>query len=285
MGTLRGHSRPVNIEFLDNVLDHTYVTCGAGHCWPCWGDCQDGSLLRTGTGSTARADAISEPTSQAGIIYGVTGLCMQTANRILWPAGVTVSDAMGYGITELFYGTYGSSAADWIAHRDASNGVSGEIPECAGTEAPEENPSRGTAAALLSFILGLYERFAGSEERSDEPLPNLELLGAVLAARVREDLGRDFSNDRIQRLQGIQREYVGNKVSLDHRLIARDMSGREFAERANGVINDGMRHFADVLGHDAYVALFKLRPGAEITVIRPDLCGIVYDREPGEESR
>ncbi len=40
-------------------------------------------------------------------LYLVTGVCYQTANRILYPAGVLVSMARGYNQSVFFWGTYG----------------------------------------------------------------------------------------------------------------------------------------------------------------------------------
>lgn len=276
MGTLRGHSRPVNIILLDSVLDHTYVTCAAGHCWPCWGDCLDGSILRTGQGSTARAEAIAGPDGGAGIDYGVTGLCMQTANRILWPAGVTVSDAMGYDLTSFVYGHYGPSAADWLAHRDASDGVTGETPQCDGTESPEENPAGTAGEAFWSFITGIYERFAPSEPPSEEPTSNLELLGTLLAARLQEKLGARVADRDIVNLQEIQRACVEEKAPIDRAVRAGGLRGDAYADQVNRVINGALRNMAQVLEPDAYAAFFNVRPGAQVAVIRPDIAAGVY---------
>jgi hypothetical protein len=270
------------------LLDHTYVTCGTGHCWPCWGDCECGAIITTGTGSSAQAQCLSEPDGGAGIYYGVTGLCHQTANRILWPAGITVSEAIGYFATEQAFCTYGTEASGWIAHRDACIGHTGEIAQCTGEEDPERNPSSSWVDAVLSFIIGWYEGLSGEEgpggeeevggayARGEAPLPNLELLANVLELRVKHVLRDRASPKKVEALQSIQREVVSEKIPLDQSLFRRELSGREFADRVNGLINRGLLRATDAIDEADYVALYKLRPGAKITVVRPDVCELVY---------
>src|ERR1700738_4941091 len=84
MATLIGHSIPT----LWGAADHTYVTCQGGYAWPGWGRSAGGSTICAGAGSSANANCISQPSSTAGLVYGITGVCHQTANRILWPAGI-----------------------------------------------------------------------------------------------------------------------------------------------------------------------------------------------------
>lgn len=292
MGTLRAHSRPAKAGPLGHVLYHTYVTCGTGHCWPCWGDCEGGAVLTTGTGSSEQAECLSEPDGSAGIHYALTGLCHQTANRILSPAGITVSEAIGYNISENWYGPYGSNAEDWIAHRDKCIGLTGEIDECTGEEEPEKNPSSSWKDALLSWLIGLYELLGGDEEPPGEetfgggrepdepPPPDLDLLANVLERRVTYVLGAQATfvdiNRKVEALQRIQREIVTEKIPLDRLVYRRELPGREYAERVNRLFNQGLVRMAREIGEADYVALYKLRPEAEITVVRPEICELVY---------
>jgi hypothetical protein len=91
-GTLTGYG----LKILGLRFEHTYVESTHGHVWPCWGRSAGGRTLCAGIGNTDHADCLSLPNSQAGVIYGVTGVCHQTANRILYPSGQTVSNASGY---------------------------------------------------------------------------------------------------------------------------------------------------------------------------------------------
>lgn len=107
-GTLTGHA--IRITALP-FWDHTYVTSSNGHVWPCWGRGAGGAAICSGTGNTDKADCLSQPSSKAGIAYGTTGVCHQTANRILQPAGQMVSGARGYRLSVFRYGVYGMDAA------------------------------------------------------------------------------------------------------------------------------------------------------------------------------
>lgn len=110
--------------------EHTYVRVKVncddyghfdyGRYWPCWGTWKSewGREICIDEGSQEIADrcALIPPSMKnyptAGIIYLVNGVCHQTANRILIPAGVKVSKAGGYGLSSFFYGDYG---ADFLA--------------------------------------------------------------------------------------------------------------------------------------------------------------------------
>ena len=109
-GILTGHS--IKVALLP--ADHTYVTSSAGHVWPCFGRSGGGAQICSGVGNVDRADCLSNPESRAGIVYGVTGVCHQTANRILWPSGQTVSAARGYRWSIFTYGTYGTDSVTLV---------------------------------------------------------------------------------------------------------------------------------------------------------------------------
>ena len=92
MATLTGYA--VKISWLG--ADHTYVRSSVGNKWGCWGRDSGGKAICSGSGSASVANCISQPWSTAGLVYGVTGVCHQTANRILYPARAIVSKASGY---------------------------------------------------------------------------------------------------------------------------------------------------------------------------------------------
>src|SRR5215470_17682530 len=106
MGTLVAMRYPTVLAL--GAADHTYVRCGTGgKAWGCWGGKTGGSFLRSGPGSTNRADAIAEPNEHAGVTcYLVNGVCHQAANRILLPAAITVTGARGYSVSTAMYGVY-----------------------------------------------------------------------------------------------------------------------------------------------------------------------------------
>lgn len=100
---LTAHAIPTRVL----VFDHTYVTSSLGHAWGCWGRSQGGEALCSGDGDPEKADCLSRGADEAGIIYGRTGVCHQMANRILWPARITVVEARGARLSIFRYGAYG----------------------------------------------------------------------------------------------------------------------------------------------------------------------------------
>ena len=116
-GTLNGYA----LAMLTGT-DHTYVTSSDGYTWPCFGRSQGGSLICSGVGNTAKANCLSNPGGRfAGIIYGITGVCHQAANRVLYPSGQTVSRARGYMASFALYGTYGRRSWPELAVCNASH--------------------------------------------------------------------------------------------------------------------------------------------------------------------
>jgi hypothetical protein len=89
------------------VWDHTYVTSSCGFRWGCYGRDYGGHPLAMAPGNSIAANCLSQPNSWAGIRYGFTGVCHQMANRILYPAGLTVIGARGYGLTLGRYTAHG----------------------------------------------------------------------------------------------------------------------------------------------------------------------------------
>lgn len=109
------------------LADHTYVECGAGKAWGCFGGSQNGEAINAGEGSTARADAIAEPNGEAGVgRYLIDGVCHQAANRILLPANRLVTEARGYWLSVAIFGTYGRS------NFNMHPGVTGDLDSCTG---------------------------------------------------------------------------------------------------------------------------------------------------------
>jgi len=110
MGVLKGHA--IKAQVLPG--DHTYVTSNTGQCWECFGRSSGGSQICQGNGNVAQADCLSRPKGRqsalwvyAGVVYGVTGVCHQAANRILFPAQELVFGATGFPGSVFAWGVYG----------------------------------------------------------------------------------------------------------------------------------------------------------------------------------
>ncbi len=146
MGTLVAKARP--IQLFAQLADHTYVQCDTGGArWGCWGRSTGGTVLRSGAGSTKRADRIAQPDEKANIrCYLINGVCHQAANRVLFPAGILVRGARGYAISHALFGTYGR-VGFWPCRSPFTQypGVRGDLAACKTTWA-----ARGSTGALTS---------------------------------------------------------------------------------------------------------------------------------------
>ncbi len=89
---LIGHA----VAMADLPFDHTYVASSADDRWDCKGRSRGGRIICRGSGDLGLARCLACSDGQAGLTYGVTGVCHQIANRILYPASIRVDRAKGY---------------------------------------------------------------------------------------------------------------------------------------------------------------------------------------------
>jgi hypothetical protein len=96
---LRGYDIPTEVS---ESMDHTYVRSDDGCVFPCWGISENGKQICSGVGCSNQATCIAGSESEAGIIDAITGVCHQTANRILYKTEMIVSNAVGYWCSNFF---------------------------------------------------------------------------------------------------------------------------------------------------------------------------------------
>lgn len=283
MATLRGHAIPT----LFGLADHTYVTCAGGYAWRCWGRSAGGRIISTGTGSSAQANCISWPSSTAGLIYGVTGVCHQTANRILWPAGITVSRAKGYWASFLAYGTYGTDVAAWLVRLGVCSTSTGEIPQCgtrargpaAEREAAELPPDRKDRA-LVRDIKALYLKNVSPQEHKRRMTvrgaTDLKTVGGETRLVMQHRLGRTVKAAKVKDIQTIQTDLISAKEEIGLRLHEGKIGGEELAQKMNVAVNKALKDCLKSLGRDDYTRLIELEPGEVINIVDPKIAAKAY---------
>jgi hypothetical protein len=89
--------------------DHTYVVLDGSIACGCHGRFAGGTVVSAGRGHVEFGECLATPTGNAGVSYGISGVCHQASNRILWPAGITVLAARGARTSMRAWGTYGRS--------------------------------------------------------------------------------------------------------------------------------------------------------------------------------
>jgi hypothetical protein len=180
--TLTGYALPTQwhpIKQLHNwPLDHTCVAASTGEQWGCFGrtyaeDPSVATAVAQGPGDLLWTKEIAGPKGYAGIDFGVTGVCDQTSNRILIPAGVTVKNSPGNEIATLLCGIYGLKIEAFITQvKDAAAAVNREHPDRITEEQVHE--------AVTTLGGGLKDEWALVRENNERLIK--PVLGAQYAA-------------------------------------------------------------------------------------------------------
>jgi hypothetical protein len=249
---------------MDLGTDHTYVTSSAGHVWPCWGRHAEGRRICVGDGSAAEGDCLSRGNS--GIIYGVTGLCWQTANRVLYPAGKVVDGAKGYGASLLKFGAYGTN--NILASLEWSRRKSGCAPQAPAPPPVRRELRREKATTMPAYV-----------EAVDTLQEQFSLMEAPASKDGREDAEIDFLQQEFQqwadyklgahaaptaKATEAQRSYHANAIrrwrALDQELIGKLISAKQYADYFHEEMNGLLKKLAGSLGEEACMKLFGTRP-------------------------
>lgn len=233
--------------------DHTYVKSdNPAFSWGCWGRDSGGKEICSGSGYASVADCISQPSSHAGIIYAVTGVCHQTANRILFPAEVVVSEAGGYKVSVATYGTYGTDLFEWTGRlkkcEDANAKRLSESPEIDTQRAPPES-------VYLQKVIGIYSK----AERTDEKY-GISLLGKELQLMMEFRLGGTLDLEEASLAIQHQANFLDIKHEMDQDFLGEKISIEKYVQEVNENIGDFLRQLAEVLGKDQFYKVFGLAP-------------------------
>lgn len=270
------------------IGDHTYVqSADPGDKWGCFGRDQGGKGICSGSGDYGTANCISQPGAHSGIIYGVTGVCHQCANRILYPAGVVVSQARGYGASVALYGTYGRDAAAWAARiaqcsphtfgpsaeefkfetRDLESGTSSTTRSA--------NPERQRELNYLHKVQQLYEPKINDSMfflESAEPTRK-DVLQQELKLYTAYRLNSDSTSTLEEDLSEPQAALLARKADLEKQLNERKISPRTYAFEVNKAGQRFLISASDKLGVDQYEKVFGLKPGQIFQFVKPETVG------------
>src|SRR5450830_265265 len=224
MGTLIAKKYPTKL-FL-KAADHTYVECGTGaKAWSCCGGKTGGTAFNSRTGSTVRADTIAQPNERANITcYLVNGVCHQAANRILLPAGILVTGARGYGLSQAIFGAYGKVMGGRChAPFNQYSGITGDLSACT-PAAGDATHTRATAEQTRrqkfrnSLLRMLDKRAAGTHDA----LERMRINVRAFEREVRFELDGELSDKTAQGL----REAKG-KADLEHFRLCENFERQE----------------------------------------------------------
>lgn len=263
--------------------DHTYVTSSDGYIWPCWGRSAGGKLISSGQGSSARANCLSQNDSHAGIVYGVTGVCHQTSNRILSPAGITVSSASGYWASVLLYGVYGTHSApaliEWEIRKANCSRISGDraiaLPVRSAALAAASKPVAPQSAEERNFLDKINEMHASHVKtmtvRGMGEIKHPDFLARELDIMADYKLGKAKDPKQIKSLQSIQADALKEKDELVLALNNRKINGEEYAGKVNDLLVTLLNKCSKNVSEDHYGKLFDVKPGAEFGIVDPKI--------------
>lgn len=267
--TLEGWAIPVEEEGALAHADHTYVSSSDGNKWGCWGRDAGGRKICEGQGDSQKADCLSQPAGTALIVYAVTGVCHQTANRILRPSRKTVSNAQAYAASWALYGAYGGTnrAFDpaWKAH-EAVCGIWDWRPDPVYLPKDPERDHYFEALHIAHSTMAkaVRDNKATTSEAVDE-IRKLE-LEALVNSRIENGLApstlASISNSRADMLAELEPALLA---------MAAPESVSASAERANELLNDFLASVAETLDPNEYKALFDVIPGTAVVVTEPEI--------------
>jgi hypothetical protein len=274
MTDLIGWAHPVLPEGPLSVLDHTYVTSTDGMSWGCWADAEGGREICRGLGDQRIADCLSQPWGTASIVYAATGVCHQTANRILRPSRQTVCQAQGYAASWALYGPYGHSAQlpflDPVVYawktQEAICGVdSNPDPVWLAANARPDSYFEAVSAAHTAMVEALQQKRATEQEAADEvsraeldALASNRIVTGLAAAKL-DSIARSRRDMLAELQEPLQRGFPDRSSIADA------------ADRANRLVNDFLASAAQSLAVDEFKSLFDVAPGTHLVVARPDI--------------
>lgn len=237
--TLQGFVTPAfNLPF----MEHTHVESSCGSRWGCFGGDTGGVSIASGMGDSTVADCLSYPqwlpAVYAGLYYLITGVCHQAANRVLYPAGVTVSRAKWYVPSHNAFGAHGLGA--WT-QRDLCIGPNSTQASVMAFRT-DETIAKPYGLTRSDNPMSDYDRvaIATADGRADE----IEELSALYEERVK----RRLPGKVIRQLYTIQRELRGRQGDLAERLNRNEISREEYLNEFTAALRLAAENNRRVLG-------------------------------------
>jgi hypothetical protein len=197
----------------------------------------------SGIGDSSIADCLSQPNSHAGIRYLITGVCHQTANRILHPAGFTVAGTQGYLVSHLAYGTYGLGRWPELSRCVPPGTVLAVGSAIAPSASGVRNPSVG---------IGVYHSTAGTTAVATEEDSNV----AEFTALIETKLGHPVEQPTLDRVMVIQADLRRIQVQLTRWLDTGEITPDQYFEMFVGALRSSMNECRGVLGDQRFKAVF-----------------------------
>lgn len=286
--------------------DHAYVKCDVDgssntlkfHCYGGLSGPHGTYPAKTGRGDHRLAKAIccfnpDEPRTDfgkkkggrlllgdcCGIIYGVTGVCHQMANRILSASSAgLMTSAAGYWLSVTAYGPYGSGGMvsgpaggmAWAAYEVACLSMTGV------TATTEEKFMAVEDSSEREFVTA-----AANLERDHADNPELPAIRLKHLAGHR--LGADFTTEKASKMDTLirlQADFNAAKKPIDEAYLNQTISAPRHASLVNNEYNKFLARCVQLLTPEEYRKLFGAEPGRTVELIDPDIASAIAASAP-----
>lgn len=255
--------------------DHTWVKSPwNGQFFDCWGGHSGPNERRvvSGDGSYNWANCyrchIWPFRDTAGIgIYGVDGVCHQTANLFLYSAGRTLNtNVRGYWFSVFTYGVYGRSFWRWLV-------------------APYGTCTWTTSRALdpMSMAAGDDGSGGGNDRESTEEDPIIGIVRDVYEPTFARGQQKHPHELLVEETEKVTRHYVPEvnyekvrRIQLDYLqkrddVIARGHKEEQLAKRLDDLARKVQRDLVRELGAEHYEQLMGVKADQQLGIIEPSL--------------
>jgi len=257
-------------------LDHTYVGQGPGaganppaNYYACW--CQNFVETQHPTAPVVSGDihylrancyrdsALGFPDTAGIGVYGVNGVCHQSANCFLYSAGVLLNlSVIGYWASVIAYGLWGTGYPLWLV---AVYGVCDWLNPAIAAETPE--PAAAGPSADFAQILDLYASF----HAQPQPPSTNEMIMSTAATVVQQQVpGFDPSV-----YQDLHAEFLSQKDAA----IATGATGKALADQLNNLSTQFQLAVGDRVGPEVYKQLNGVDAGQTAALCDPRMADAV----------
>jgi hypothetical protein len=300
MSTLMGFGR--RISWLD-WADHTYVKSEPeGYTWPCWGGSDGGNELCKGYGDAWVANLLSFPWGTAQLIYGITGVCHQTANRILFDTGLTVAGARGFWLSSILYGYYGVDFWRWYLNwllplsQALSKGamynamdepkedviklgmqkkidvvkLGGGLPKK--LEAHDTKNEEERKRDYLNKVIN-HHKDVGKRDDNRQDVNYIEdVLGGEIELTMAYRLGKPLPSRDMKKVRKHYRDFLDVKKEMEDKFNKKELTPEKYADEINKISGKVSRNWNDVLGREKYNRISgEESPKAAFGIVDPAL--------------
>ncbi|NJD90410.1 MAG: hypothetical protein FIA91_02670 [Geobacter sp.] len=191
----------------------------------------------------------------SGIIYAVSGVCHQMANRIITESGQLVTSAPGYLMGSFItYGAYGSPIGrpDWFW------------------------PIYLPACKMLADSSGITPKHTEFSQRVIDSEMEFgvkhadKLYENRMSLVVENRLGKDYSAAKLAKLSKIHLKFIESKLKVDDDYLSNVINSIEHTYRVNDLNRQSFISMHDVLGEKDFEALFGA-PAIDHPLINPEI--------------